>query len=234
MKIKFATMTGPNDATSVNELLEISDEFPFVEWGVLVSESQTGATRFPTTDWIHKFCEHEARRSLHLCGRWLRDLCNGGWTVPDNYNVHRFQRMQLNFHGYLHIIKPAFFSVLKDELRPRQFILQLDGVNDSVLKECLRHGIDACPIFDQSHGAGVLPKTWPSPITDVLCTYAGGLGPDNIEAQLQAIEWVVGDAEICVDMETKIRSNNDATFDLDKVRFCLKEIAHYVPKSFRQ
>jgi hypothetical protein len=68
----------------------------------------------------------------------------------------------------------------------------------------------------------VLAKEWPKPLEDVLCGYAGGLGPDNIEAQLELISKAVGNREIWVDMETHVRSNDDQRFDLDKVEKVLE------------
>jgi len=49
----------------------------------------------------------------------------------------------------------------------------------------------------------------------LLCGYAGGLNPDNIEQELIKIEAVVGDAEIWIDMESGIRNKKDE-LDLEK------------------
>lgn len=78
------------------------------------------------------------------------------------------------------------------------------------------------PLFDVSGGIGVVPESWPKPFKDVYCGYAGGLGPTTIVEQLKRIEQVVGDCEIWIDMETRIRSENDAVFDLGKVVECIE------------
>ena len=62
---------------------------------------------------------------------------------------------------------------------------------------------------------------WPSPHIDIQSGYAGGLGPDNLLAELRRIEKLTDFRPIWVDMETKIRSSDDRQFDLDKVRACL-------------
>lgn len=229
MKIKMATMTGANDATDPKTMLAVSERYPFVEWGILVSESQTGSTRFPTHEWISKMLAQSAgamNLSAHVCGQWVRDICKGEWTLPSGIEWRGFNRLQLNFHGYLHMIRPEFLTLLRS--RVHQFILQLDGVNDKILQDCLNDGADVVPIFDCSHGAGVLPDEWPKPIPKVLCTYAGGLGPDNLKDQLKRISDTVGDAEICIDMETRVRSDDDTLFDLIKVVRALEIAANYV------
>jgi len=74
------------------------------------------------------------------------------------------------------------------------------------------------PLFDSSGGRGVLSE-WPKipnhNFGPLWCGYAGGLGPNNIVDELFKIEEAVGDAEIWIDMESKIRnSNNELDFDL--------------------
>jgi hypothetical protein len=72
-------------------------------------------------------------------------------------------------------------------------------------------------LFDRSHGTGVLSGTWPAPYRTIATGYAGGLGPDNLQEQLDRINRVVPvNVPIWVDMETKLRSPDNLTFDLDK------------------
>lgn len=240
MKIKIATMTGPNDNTSVDALNVLSGRFPFVEWGVLVSESQQGnSPRFPTPTWIKRFLhdsEPAMQRSAHICGAWVRSICRGYWALPSTIEWVKFQRIQLNFHAVAHTRTPVFYALLfkksnslnRLQEAEHQFILQLDGVNDAVVQECLDYGINAVPIFDLSGGAGIVPAEWPKPIPNCLCTYAGGLGPHNLREQLLRIQDVVGDAVVAVDMETHIRSSDDHFFDLVKVENCLEIVKEFV------
>ncbi|MHB1675039.1 MAG: hypothetical protein ACYCSP_12405 [Acidobacteriaceae bacterium] len=37
MKLETVTITGADDSTDIVELAELSEEFPFVEWGILIS-----------------------------------------------------------------------------------------------------------------------------------------------------------------------------------------------------
>ena len=63
---------------------------------------------------------------------------------------------------------------------------------------------------------------------DIKCGYAGGISPDNIEAQIKLIEEKVGDIQTWIDMETHVRSFNDSVFDLYKVEQCLEISKKYV------
>ncbi len=47
MKIDKVTLTGADDSVRPAELVEISQQYPLVEWGILFSKSQQGTARFP-------------------------------------------------------------------------------------------------------------------------------------------------------------------------------------------
>jgi hypothetical protein len=75
------TITGADGRTPISALLDLSAEFPFVEWGILVSKRQEGGARFPGRDWSGTFARQAAEKqlavSLHVCGSWVRDLLRG-------------------------------------------------------------------------------------------------------------------------------------------------------------
>lgn len=105
--IKYVTMTGADDSIDPNDLINISEKYPFVEWGILLSESKMGSERFPTLDWLKQLVEvHRGRNlnlSAHICQQWCRDIFqNNKMTVaevlPEIWPI--FQRVQLNFSPY--------------------------------------------------------------------------------------------------------------------------------------
>jgi hypothetical protein len=244
MNFDRVTITGADDSVSVAGLLELSREFPFVEWGILVSMSHGGVVpfdpRFPSNEWIRRLQEatrpqQQVQLSLHVCGHWTRQLLLGINEIP-LWLLHCFQRVQLNFHAENTHCRPAELHQALLALGPRQFIVQIDGalgnqhlqsvyavnaVNDVSM-------VDAVPLFDVSGGAGIVPSEWPQPQymnTDVehcYHGYAGGLGPDNLEEQLPLIGAAAGNTRIWIDMETNVRSDHDRKFDLAKVRRCLE------------
>ena len=243
MKIDRVTVTGADDSVeNIEELRDIQQEFPFVEWGILLSSSSAGTNRFPSEEWIGKLVaghgdiKEDLRFKLagHICGKWIREICTGEWTIFEaglkgtgHGQIGYFDRLQLNWHGEKRTMTEGWLAKFKlwnesrnkYELNEVQLIFQLDGVNNHLLQEALDEGLSASGLIDGSHGAGVLPEDkWPVPFEGAYTGYAGGLGPHNLEEQLHKIADVCGDKPIWIDAETHLRSDDDKTFDLQKVR----------------
>jgi hypothetical protein len=198
--------------------------------------------------------------SCHVCGRWVADIMAGyeapaagededrpggafGLSTNCGQLLRACQRVQFNFHGHKHgLVMGGEKPSLLDEIDyinfwsgKKQFIFQSDGVNDEICELAAKNGVDAVPLFDCSHGAGVLPAEWPkarlSNKDGLVCHgYAGGLGPDTLEEQLPRIFAAAGDARIWVDMETRVRTQDDEFLDMQKVRRCLEICSPYVSK----
>jgi phosphoribosylanthranilate isomerase len=218
------TITGADDSVDVNELVALSKRFPFVEWGILLSKSAEGSKRFPSRKWMQRLHDVVQNEQLllsgHICGRWVREICNGTWTILyDCKEIEdMFARFQLNFHAEVHKLNQKDFIAGFDDQRLyfRQFIFQLDDVNNDILDVAKEAEIDAVPLFDTSGGIGQLPEEWPQ-ARQGYCGYAGGLSPDNLTIQMEAIEKVAGEGPIWIDVETRVRSDDDQILDLDKV-----------------
>lgn len=228
------TLTGADDSISPEELLPLAERFPFSEWGILLSKTHTGThvpsrgTRFPSKEWLSSLQPHalQLQLSAHICGRWVRDICEGNWSINDDLPgiLGMFKRIQLNFHSQVHLLDREKFArgiktlIAKGEL-DHQIIFQLDDVNNDILNFALSQGINAVGLFDRSGGDGILPESWPTSKW-AYCGYAGGLSPDNLEEQLRFIQQQVPDGRnIWIDVETKVRSEDDGLFDLNK---CLR------------
>jgi hypothetical protein len=248
MNLDRVTITGADDSVLPADLIPLTHRFPFVEWGILVSQQLIGTRRYPTTKWIERLvniAEQDCpmQLSMHLCGRWVGEILRGSTPSID---VAGFQRIQLNFHAERHVCVPEAFAqalrcYVKCAPRPdRQVIFQVDGVwgnkhYDALLRIDRQSDIDAVPLFDTSGGAGVLPDGgWPKPMyrdasgAVLYHGYAGGLGPENLEEQIKAIAEAADDARIWIDMETRVRSEDNARLDLSKVERCLEIAARYM------
>lgn len=226
MILDRVTITGADDSIEAKDLVPLSKRFPFVEWGILFSGSRQGTPRYPSTVWqgeLWKVSTEGLQLSAHLCGKWVRDLVlkgNPSWWENHTGLHQAFQRVQLNFHGQYHKAATGFIGALRG--RKHEYIFQHDGVNDGLISTfTTTPNLRVYPLFDRSGGAGVVPGEWPKPIWH-YCGYAGGLGPDNLLLELRKIEGVVGESRIWIDMETKVRSEDDMMFDLDKVKCCLE------------
>lgn len=263
MAIDRVTITGADDSVHASDLVVLSKEFPFVEWAILASESNTRLSmvrsRYPSIDWLANLQANMSimpddypRMALHINGRWVRELLLGRWH-PLSSILLGFQRVQLNFHAEKCKCDPrAFAEVLSTHFVGKDIIFQLDGADgNAYLDVAYEHGVRNCyGLFDVSGGAGILPSEWPKPIyLDVhpgehgmgveqhaYHGYAGGLGPDNLAEEISKILAAAAGTEhtqegrIWIDMETRVRSNDDRQFDLAKVRKCLEIAAPYITK----
>jgi hypothetical protein len=239
MKLDRVTLTGADDSVNPGQLAELSEMFPNVEWGILFSKRNLGSPRFPTLDWVRRLAEvaiqnPKMQLSAHLCGRWVRDLVFSGnftWMGDLGSDNFVFRRIQLNFHGDAHPPGPAWLPRMGVD--GRQMILQHDGMNDGLYKisQIYHPRVDVVPLYDLSGGRGVLPKEWPKAMPGVYQGYSGGLGPDNIGVQLSRISEAVGGETIWIDMETKIRSEDNKRFDLEKCYQVLLAVKTYLEKN---
>lgn len=225
------TITGADDSTSIDWMLDLQQRFPFVEWGLLVSANNAGSNRFPTIEWLHDLYpeQHKLRTSVHVCGRWVRDICKGDWfplLANVGATVSQAQRIQLNFHAEAHKLGDAFVVAAKLASVGKQLIFQLDGVNDHLVDLARCSDVRACPLYDRSGGNGVLPDEWPW-IGQYYTGYAGGLGPDNIAEQLKQIAVKVGDNVCWIDMERRVRTEDDQQLDVVAVEKVLSICKQY-------
>ena len=49
------TITGPDDKTDIDTLLQLSQYYPFVEWAILYSPTRQGSERYPSEEWRKSF-----------------------------------------------------------------------------------------------------------------------------------------------------------------------------------
>ena len=226
------TLTGADDRTDIAALIDLSAEFPFVEWGILVSAKQEGGSRFPSRNWMDSFSHRAAHPgvnvSMHVCGQWVRSMLRGqlDWNALPEVRIVA-DRVQVNTHAEEHITTVAALEWMA-ERGNKQFIIQLDAVNDHFFDGAVARRINAAGLFDLSHGAGVLPDSWPSlRHASIYHGFAGGLSPDNVVEQVAKItDTVTGSLPFWIDMEGRVRT--DEVFDLAKVRRVLELCAPLV------
>jgi hypothetical protein len=223
MHLNKVTITGADDSTSIPQLIDLSEEFPFVEWGILVSRRQEGSYRFPSREWMGRLTDVSDRLqlSMHICGGWVRQIFVGElhWSdLPDL--LHCCQRLQINTHAERHASTVALLSQLESQ-KDKQIIFQWDGVNDHLIYAALAHGLNVAALFDTSGGAGILPTEWPAQTTKFPCGYAGGLGPGNVVENIRKIESLCS-APYWIDMERRVRTHDDSALNMDAVKEVLR------------
>lgn len=220
-------ITGPDDAVDIADLNAISAEFPYVEWALLCEPEAAGTARAPSFEWIDAFMrEARGHRAVHMCTSALIGLSKG--EEKFRRIVEGFDRIQLNFK-YRETGSRLNLDGLVAQVKSfadKTFIFQYGGEYVKLLP-----AFEGCEnmavLFDGSAGSGALPDSWPAPLPGFACGYAGGLGPDNIVAQVEKIKSVLPPGyETWVDMESGVRTND--VFDLTKVCRVLEAAAPYI------
>lgn len=250
MPLQRVTITGADSNTNIEQMAQFSALFPYVEWGILLSNSQQGSPRYPSKEWMKQLLQalpQSAHVSLHFCGQYVRSYTSGGNSILHDYpDLWAFAgRYQLNFHGQS-MPSPASQVGLEYRLRrdyPKPCIFQLDGTeNEQLFRESLSNKLNVMPLFDTSSGAGESPQWWPVAIfhEDGTATaeranlishgYAGGLSPNNITRELPFIDRASCGANYWVDMETHVRSQIDGedVLDMQKVGLVLSACQRFL------
>lgn len=225
-RIKGITLTGAGPELPLKLMQDLCAAEPDLECGILFSLKQEGKGRFPPREWIEVIaaqCEAgQIRASLHLCGTAVKRYLSGDRAEPIRVLAHCFNRVQLNFLHHQLGHDAAFMS---QAIRacPVNVITQHNDANAA-----LNAQIDAPNhqvLFDKSGGRGISPTAWPAALGAKRVGYAGGLGPDNLEAQLALIDQVCSQGA-WVDMENKLRTTTD-TMDTFAVMQCLRAYARF-------
>jgi hypothetical protein len=204
---EWITFTGADDETDVDGMIALAARYP-IEWGILHSLSKFGVPRYPRH--TERFVHRGLRLAAHLCGGFSRDIMAGEVfdRVPRDI-FDGYARVQVNHAAPCvapiarfqeHIALPCVAQARSDRFPAEDVIGWL---------------------FDRSGGAGVAPASWPRhPGGGRLVGYAGGLGPENVRAALEAIG---AEGPYWIDMESGVRTGD--RFDLELCR-CVCEAVY--------
>jgi hypothetical protein len=233
MRLTRITITGADDEVDPRALLDLSSEFPYVEWGVLRGgQDRLGTRRYPMPEWVsllHAVAQVSRMRwSLHLCGELARHAMAGSPTVFAAIKSLSAQRVQLN--GFSKYRLPML--VLAQLLPDVEFILQCQSDDALLEAEKIHHQHDnVSALWDTSGGRGCA-EAWdeggaPCVVSpnSVRLGWAGGIREDNIvdciKSVLEANDLpTLRNVEGWVDIETGART--DDHFNLVKVRRLLE------------
>ena len=234
--LDIITFTGVDDKTPMDALREIAEEYPRVEFGVLIGD-RTGdrqAPIFPPFGTVNKLKssgrEMGFRTAIHLCGTFARMALN---RTPDGNDdileiVKGFDRVQVNLHPDSHSteiknteLQTATKRLIQfsDDMEPERLILQHRTSWDNVPT---KHGRIEY-LYDQSEGRGLdgIDK-WPKPFPDLpRMGYAGGIGPYTIGRAMDFVN-SYPESHIWLDMEGRIRRPSDGRLDLKAVEAVCK------------
>lgn len=228
------TISGADEEVDPNDLIKLSLQFPFVEWGILWSATRKGSARYPTENWMWQLARSVGRRPVrcaaHFCGLNARELRagNDAWLL-DMSPI--FRRVQINgWEPMMH--EPEHNDPLFDATGRHpdlEFVLQVRDVGHVHAAWMDAHtikgygGPKASLLFDPSGGRGVAPTEWPHAPSGIRMGFAGGITPESIESVVHALRMR---PPFWLDMESGVRT--DDRFDLEKVRAVLAAVAPHV------
>ena len=220
MYIDRVTITGADDNDNPEELKMLSEQYPFVEWGLLFSRGKKGTARYPSSERIADFLSSGVRLSAHFCGWYSREVLEN-----KNYSLltalKNFHRVQINYN----------FSLSNNwDLQPLlewffghpslSVIFQVNKANADVIDRL--HNVDFPEnihfLYDSSGGRGTVIQRI-EPVFVNYTGYSGGIGPDNVEAVLRKIIDYPNPAKVWIDMESGVRTGD--RLDLKKVEAVL-------------
>jgi len=152
--------------------------------------------------------------ALHLCGpaanhSFVLGEPVAGILVPLS---DHFPRVQMNLRLADNLFRATDVETACQRHPRIQIITQHNQSNANLWLQVTaeNHAI----LFDASVGSGTLPADWQAPLPGKKCSYAGGLGPENIKDAILAIRRVTGDQDYGVDMESRLRI--DDRFSLER------------------
>lgn len=240
MKLKYVTLTGADDQTSMVDLISLSTEFPFVEWAMLHSNTRMGSVRYPqfeTTVLRLESLPSDVKVAVHLCGASAFEAIQGGPVANTLIRMvtARNGRIQLNISGAAYDTMgdstEVEFRKLHERWPETKFILQ-HSARTAKLIPALEDIDNITFLHDWSGGRGLRVCSWGPPPTRKPYGYAGGIGPDTIKEDLASISTVTDREDLWVDMETKLRTDTpESAFDMLKCRRVLRAASPWVESS---
>ena len=232
MPLTKLTITGADDDTNLEDMMEISWYHRFVEWGILFGKDEKlGTPRYPSMKWITELLTDveeewgEIQIAAHLCHPWPQRLANNQLTWKEIALLDQFNRIQIN-KSYQNTNRDEILNLFRassNTLKP--IIFQNNGTLPVEL--LIGNIISPFVLFDCSGGKGIEIRKYPDPIVEgAMCGYAGGIGPDNIEKVIKEINEKYPKLNFWLDMETNVRT--DEKLDFAKVEQVLEIVNEYI------
>lgn len=217
--LERVTFTGVDQKTKVADLKELQKKYPFVEFGFLISENNTNqniSNRYPPLV-ILKGMKDIKHLSLHVCGKFVRDIMNGGdWEKIKSFMGNywgMFDRIQLNAAPYDKFTDNIIFP------EDKTVIIQFKSWKRE-LYEKYKHFGNVVGFQDNSGGTGAFTGKWIVPEEQIF-GFAGGINVDNVVDVVRTIDSQYS-GSYWIDMESSVRTNDK--FDVKKCEEICKKL----------
>jgi hypothetical protein len=225
MKIHTLTATGVDEKTDLNQIIELTQEFDFMEWGVLFTQNPN-SSRYPQMQYIKDNIlplASDINLAAHLCGNMVNLFIEKDEQLLNI--ISHFNRVQINVatKKMTKTKQEKLFQAIENY--QGNLILQ-ENFSNHEFNTSLRQFTHVAYLFDSSGGKGISPDSWPEHLQNVYCGYAGGLSHLNLKNEILNIEKMVNNNSIWLDMEGQIRTSDDY-FDLTKIKTAAKIVQEY-------
>jgi hypothetical protein len=216
------TFTGVDDKTNIDDLVYLTEKYPFVEFGILVSKNNSNngtVNRYPNLTILKRLKNKGLNLSCHICGSIARQIVQkNDWSELEillGKDMEIFKRFQLNVSNIHKFSKEISFREGKD------FIIQLK--DDTSLYDYYKDLPNVLGFQDNSGGLGKFEDNWID--SDRYFGYAGGLSVENVEKVIEDL-LIVNNSDFWIDMESSVRTND--RFDTKKCEEVLKICKKFV------
>ena len=126
MMISTVSILGIDDSISPIDLVDISEKYPFVEWGINIDDKNTPRQSFPSEQWLEELLKYKDKIRLRgvLHGRWEEDMLGGILSLrkenPQLWDA--LKRIQVDIlGGYFNLIEAL--QLIPD----KEIVLSTDG-----------------------------------------------------------------------------------------------------------
>lgn len=216
--LRQVTLTGIDNKTDIESLCALQEEYPFVEYGLLISSSLSNKNtnpRYPHLSILKRLKRKGLHLSCHVCGTAAKAIVtDNDWSQLEKLigaEKDIFQRIQLNIGPFRRFSREIDFP------QPWSYLLQLKKY--PACYEFYREKPNVYGFQDNSGGTGTYTKDWMN-LDEQYFGYAGGICAENVKETVQQIEQVCS-GDFWIDMESSLRTDGDR-FDISKCRQVLE------------
>lgn len=220
------SFNGIDEKTDLKRLELIQKEYPFAEFGVILSKNwQENGNRYYNPEKLKDLKGRSLSLSAHLCGSIAREAIKDNWQpaidLCDGY-FDIFARSQINIAPYNNNPEVLEFSNIPDNLN--EIIIQQRPANYKLFDEYYHRTRDkkVVMLLDGSGGLGI-EGTFTGLHGLGKLGYAGGLNEKNIIKNTLAISLSTGMENFWMDLESGCRT--DDWFDLSKIEYICSQVA---------
>lgn len=227
------TFTGADGSLDPQLLIQLSQQNPLIEWGLLFSKTKAGTPRYPSEYWVRilrsliRKQPQKVRLSAHLCGQLVHEILTG-YSKPEDYLGefwHLFDRVQLNTTGIPEDYTERCLKVFNGN-PSKEFIIQYRKSSRLIpyLEERVKNTV---VLVDQPQEPTHQPANRSMPTTRPTCGFTGGLSPMNLPQQLIQLDNLMGENAYWVDLEATIRTNGGKQVSIPAIEACIQHLQNH-------